>query len=84
MSVDHLDPNPFILRRADAQTSAAVTPIINKPIIDIPSQPLPPLLTPQQAAPADYYQNTFIEVFDFVLKHFENINKQIIKVALHL
>lgn len=73
MSVDHLDPNPFILRRADAQTSAAVTPIINKPIIDIPSQPLPPLLTPQQAAPADYYQNTFIEVFDFVLKHFENI-----------
>ena len=32
-----------------------------------------PLLQPQQAAPEDYYQNNFIEIFEYVLDNYEGI-----------
>ncbi len=41
-----------------------------------------PVLKPQQAAPEDYYQNNFIEIFHFVVDHYDQIMPKALSISL--
>ena len=62
------DPNPFPLTSADESNSWTSQPVSEQ--FDRANRPL---LQPNEAAPDDYYQNNFIEVFDFVLTHYQSL-----------
>ena len=62
------DPNPFPLTSADESNSWTSQPVSEQ--FDRANRPL---LQPNEAAPDDYYQNNFIEVFDFVLTHHQSL-----------
>ena len=62
------DPNPFPLTSADESNSWTSQPVSEQ--FDRANRPL---LQPNEAAPDDYYQNNFIEVFDYVLTHYQSL-----------
>lgn len=72
------DPTPFLLTGAD-DSSLWTSPGV--PVqTDTANRPL---LKPQEAAPDDYYQNNFIEVFDFVLNQHQALLSTELARALH-
>ena len=74
----HSDPTPFPLTGADESSLWTSPPASRR--FDTASRPL---LQPHEAAPDDYYQNNFIEVFDFVLTHHQALLPTELTRALH-